>query len=200
MTSKKTVSPRKKRNPDVYLQSERRTFITNITLSSIITVFSLACLISLLLPQEQPPAEALPYRNYTFVSYERIASGGRHRSYHYEITVEESEDPLVIDNIVQNKVDRKQLDALQAGNTLTASVRLDSRGNQKLVFLSHGNDPLLPYEVYLREHTTNNTVGIVVCSCFTVLGIGMIIGSPLLYRANLRRYQRGRNRKKRRNR
>ncbi|MBE6633894.1 MAG: hypothetical protein E7620_06080 [Ruminococcaceae bacterium] len=105
--------------------------------------------------------------------------------------MEELEDPLVIDNIVQNKVDRKQLDALQAGNTLTASVRLDNRGNQKLVFLSHGDDPLLPYEVYLREHTANNTVGIVVCSCITVLGIGMIIGSLLLYRANLRRYQRG---------
>ncbi|MBE6634088.1 MAG: hypothetical protein E7620_07095 [Ruminococcaceae bacterium] len=186
-------APRGHQNADVYLQLARRSCVTNVSIFAIFTVFFLALLINLLLPKEALSAEELFYNNYTFMSYERIATGGRHRSYHYEITVTELEEPLIIDNIVEDRIDRKQLDALRAGDTVTVSLQQNSRKQQEVLFLSHKETELLPYEVYLQAHASNNTIGIVVCSCLSLAGVVGIVVDISLYKRTTRKYQQRRD-------
>ncbi len=129
--------------------------------------------------EKYPSADELVYETCTFARCERISWGKYGDSYF--IYVEEYGKPLEIDSISIRAIDREDLEAVKAGDSITVSKEEGNR-SFSLYALSHGDKDILAYEDSLAQQKRNDNVGAVGVGLFSLLPIGLLAANVIHYR------------------
>lgn len=153
----------------------------------------LGCMFCFFSTKEHYPAESgLVYENCTFAGYTidyDIEKKGRKnpQNKYYLISVEEYEDPLIIDMLVFRKVNREILDSIPAGDTVIVAINR-TNDKQKLYMMSYHGEDVLNYAVFVKRNYMNYTV---IAIMMSVCAVGLLFGivfSVLRCRYLLKKY------------
>ena len=163
-------------------KTNKKGFIFQTILISIVVLIFSIMLIALLLSKPYPSKNELKIENCTFVKYEdKKYVSAKHSSHKYLIYVTEYDQPLEIDNIVYRAVNKSTLDRLIKGDKLTLSIR-NYNEHLDLYCVSCGNNVILSYETFLDSHHRNRTIGLIVIPIMTSISSGLLVWSIIHYK------------------
>ncbi len=115
----------------------------------------------------------LQCRERTFTGYEERRNYNSGNS--YKLYFEESDEPLVINNITSKKLDKKALTALKEGQTLKVYTPQDDPN--EICELSTDSITLLHLSDYNNVNRRNQTIGMILCLIMIAFSLGLLLHS-----------------------
>ena len=152
------------------MKSEKILCIVFCVMISLLALLSVAGIITLARAEISYATTQLIQESCTFIKYEYEVIERRKGDdiERYYIYVKEYTEPLEIDNIVSDQVNKIVLRDLQEGDMITLSI--DQKRN--VLSAEHNGQYIVSYEDYVAKHSRNNIVGIIVSAlffCFCVI-------------------------------
>lgn len=149
------------------MKSEKILCIVFCVIFSLLALLPVACIITLARAEASYATTQLTQESCTFIKYE-YETGADVKRYH--IYVQEYTEPLEIDNIISDQVNKIVLRDLQEGDMITLSI--DQKRN--VLSAEHNGQYIVSYEDYVAKHSRNNIMGIIVSAlffCFSVISL-----------------------------
>ena len=162
-------------------------FGVTILILVLVFIFFSAFLVFYAATKERYPAKSdLVYEECTFVGY-TIVRRGRYNEKYYYISVEEYDDPLIIDCVVSRKANRDVLNSISAGDKITVAIKRNKSKQELYLMSCHGED-VLNYSVYVKTQNTNFKGIVILLSIFVVGCFIAIVYYVLHYRYMRKKY------------
>lgn len=123
-------------------------------------------------------------REYTLLSSERTAYySGIHRlpSPVCYVYVEETDKPLLIDSIVFPYSDVDALELIPSGKTITVGIQSEKSSHYEVSSLRYGDQTVLSFKDYLKAHSRNKMLGIVICSAGSLCTLAALVWGVISY-------------------